>query len=216
MTTMTVGVAAANQVADVYLAQAKTATDGRQYPGVGELQPGVVHLRVVGLQCAAVLLDQRLLRGHLLLGDQAFSGQLLVPLQIAFGVLEAGLILLLLPLHLVQLALKRPRVDLGQQLTFTDALALGEEDPHQLAVDTTAHGHRINRRHGAQRLDLDFDLPSGRRHDANGHCLPTGEKSLPFLRSGAGGAPFPIRSAGDAQQDETGDPELPARRWVCD
>ena len=50
---------------------------------VRELQPGVVHLRLVGLQRTLVLLHQRFLRRHLLLGDQAFARETLVAGEVA-------------------------------------------------------------------------------------------------------------------------------------
>ena len=147
-----------------------------------------------------ILLDQRFLRGHLLLGDQTLGDQLLIPLQVALGVLQPGLILLLLAQHLVQLALEWPWIDLGQHLSGADALAFAEENAHQLAVKTAADRDRVDRGHRAERFDLDLDDAGGGRRDTDRHSLPTREESLPFLWGRPRGAPLPIGTAGRASR----------------
>ena len=131
MTTMPLVSLACDQVAGVDLPEAQPAVDGRDNPRVGQLQPRVVDLRLVGLKRAAILLHQRFLRRHLLPGDQPFADELRVAHQIALGVLQPRFVLLHLALRLRQRDLVRPRIDLGQQLPGADALAFGEQHAYR-------------------------------------------------------------------------------------
>ena len=53
----------------------------------------VVDLRLVRLQRTAILIDERLLRRHLLFGDQALTEQLLKPFEVALGIAKPRLVL---------------------------------------------------------------------------------------------------------------------------
>ena len=111
-----VDVAAAYEVADVHLAQPEPAGNGRDDLRERQLQLRVVHLGVVGLDCALDLLDQRLLGRELLPGNELALEQRLEVLQVGARVVQPGLVLRLLPLGLRQRDLVGTRVDLGQDL----------------------------------------------------------------------------------------------------
>ncbi len=62
----------------------------------------------------------------------------------------------------------RPRIDLRQEVAFLDQLAFGECDIGELAVDLGLHGHRRDRRHGAERVDDFADVAGPDRRGADG------------------------------------------------
>ena len=93
------------------------------------------------LFCDRVLLGKRLIAReiHLRLGKQTF-----VVRELAFVLLLQDLV--------------RPRIDLRQEVALLDQLTFGEAHIGELAVDLGLHGHRRDRRHGAERVDDFADI----------------------------------------------------------
>ena len=79
-----------HDVAGIDLAQADAPADRRGDARVGELQPGVVDRRLVGLHRALVLPHQRFLRVDLLLRDRVLREQRPVALEVELRVLRAA------------------------------------------------------------------------------------------------------------------------------
>ena len=147
-------------------------------PSIGATMRGVVQvearardLRLAGLDGAVQLADLRFLADHLLRRDQLFLLQLLVALEVGLGVAQPGLVLFERALGLRQLHLIGPRVDLGQHLALRHALAFGEVHLDQLAVEARAHRHGVDRRHRAQRPQVDVEVLPRRRDDPDRHHL---------------------------------------------
>ncbi len=125
---------------------------------VGELQLGVVDLTLVELDRAFVLADQGLLRVHLLLCDRVLCVQRPVALDVDACIREQRLVARHLAFELRELRLVGARVDLGKEISLLHHLPFPEQYPHQLAVHPAAHGHRLERRHRAQAVQVDVDV----------------------------------------------------------
>ncbi len=52
----------------------------------------------------------------------------------------------------------RALIDLREKVALVDQLAFGEADGGELTVDLRLHGHRRQRRDGAERVDDDTDI----------------------------------------------------------
>jgi len=174
----------ANDVARVHQAQPDSTADRRGDAAVGQLELGHVDLSLVELDDAFVLVRQRLLGIELLLRDRILGPQPAVPLHIEPGVLEERLVAHHLSLGLGQLHLEGPRVDLGQQLAALDELALPEQDLHQLAVDAALDGDGVERRDGAEAVEVDGDVPLSRRHRHHRHAARGGRRGPSRARLG--------------------------------
>ena len=79
----------------------------------------------------------------LLLGDRVLLEQDLIARQVGPCVFEQCEIAGELAFGLHQLHLERARIDLGQQLSGFDDLALAEQDAHELAVHSAAHRDHV-------------------------------------------------------------------------
>jgi len=123
------GVRAMDHVARIHRAQTHPAADGGGDPGIGELQLGVIHPRLVHRHRALVLAHQGGLGIHLLLGDGILAEQGLVTGQIQLGVIEQGLVVKQLALGLGQLDLIGPGIDFRQELPGFDHLTFGKAHP---------------------------------------------------------------------------------------
>jgi hypothetical protein len=124
-------VSAANEVADVDLAQAKPSGNGRHDLRERQLKSRVAHLRVVGLDRPLNLFDHRFLRRELLPGDELALEQGPELPEVVAGVRQAGLILRSLPLRLREGHLVRARVDFGEDLTCLHLLTFVEEHANE-------------------------------------------------------------------------------------
>ena len=68
-------------------------------------------------------------------------------------------------LRLIQLRLKRPRIDLRQQVALLDVLALDEIDRLQLAIDAHVNRNAIERLDGAEAGQVDRHVLRARARD---------------------------------------------------
>ncbi len=157
------------------------------HAAVGELQLRVVDRRLVGLDRALVLADERLLRVDLLLRDRVLGKQRAIALEIDLRVLEQRLVLRHLPLRLPELDLERPRVDLGQQVAGLHDLALLERDLHELPVDARFHDdHACAASPCRARSDRRRSMPLRAGAATTGMARADGSKRPPA--AGAGGS----------------------------
>jgi len=83
---------------------------------------------------------------------------------------QLGLVLRLLRLGLIERCLEQPRVDLGQYVTFLDALAFLEEDVLKLAVHLRMNADREGRLDRAEPGEMDRYVTTGGCRDGNGDC----------------------------------------------
>ncbi len=118
-----------------------------------------------GLKCALVhfhsafvLRDGRLLRVESLRGNGALRERGLIAGEIEARVLQHRLIASELTLRLYQRGLIRTRVNDGEQVAFVDDLPFAVVDRHQLPGHAAGNGDRVNRRDGAERVDVDADV----------------------------------------------------------
>lgn len=153
------GIARADDVPDVDLAQSEPSADRRGDARVGQLQLRAFDLRLVGLQRSFVLPHQRDLRVELLLGDRVLREQHRVALDVGARIGNQRLVLRHLSFGLRELHLERTRIDLGEHVTGLHHLSLAECDPHQLAVDARAHDRRVRRCHRTERAQEDIHRP---------------------------------------------------------
>ena len=142
-----------DDVADIDQTKAGDARDRRLDGGVVELGLGVGDRRVVGRDLRGQLRDGGTLGVGLLPGREfAEFGE---ALQIEIGVGEAGLILGLLGLGLIERCLEWPGVDLDQQVTLIDQLSLLEGDLVDLAIDPGPHHNGIEALNGSEPGQVD-------------------------------------------------------------
>ncbi|MCY1370101.1 hypothetical protein D9M69_571790 [compost metagenome] len=87
------GVVGRYQVADVQLTQADATGDRGADPGEFEVEPGVVDRRLIGLDRALELTDQRFGGVQGLLGNTVFAVQAAIALDVDLGVFQLRLIL---------------------------------------------------------------------------------------------------------------------------
>src|SRR6185369_17776301 len=78
-------------------------------------------------------------------------------IEIDVRIFQQGFIALILTLGLFELCLERTRIDLREQITLLDHLALAVVDTHQLTIDTAFDSHRVHRRNRAERVDVNAD-----------------------------------------------------------
>ena len=102
---------------------------------------------------------------------------------------ELRLILGLLGDRLIVLRLVDHGIDLAEHVALLDVLSFGEIDRDQLAVDLRAHGHVVERAHGADAVEIDrhvLDVRRCRQHRNRqiGTCGPVG--GLLLLQRGPG------------------------------
>ena len=156
-----------DDVADIDLAQAGDARDRRLDRGVIDLGLGVGDRGVVGRDLRGQLRHGGALGVGLLAGCE--FAELGEALQIEIGVGEAGLVLRLLGLGLIERGLDRGGVDLDQHVALLDLLAFLEGDLVDLAVDPGAHQHGIESLHGAEPGEIDRKIGFHDRRDRDGN-----------------------------------------------
>ena len=110
---------------------------------VVQLNLGGVDRRRIRGERGGQLGDKRGLGVELLLGGVILLREGRVSGEIELSVAEIGFVLRLLCGRLFERGLKRPRIDLSQQITLADHLAFLEADLDDLAVDTRARRNRI-------------------------------------------------------------------------
>ena len=91
--------------------------------------------------------------------------------EVALGVLEPRAVFLELSLRLRRAAPDGRGSISASTSPCPDVLPFGEQDAHELAVQTAAHGHGLERRHRAERADLHVDGVLLDRDDADGNGL---------------------------------------------
>ena len=139
------------------MAEAEPPGDGGHYLRKRQLELRVVHLRVVRLDRPLDLLDQRLLSRELLPGNELPLEEGTEVLQVGAGVGQPGLVLGPLRFGLRQRHLVGTRIDFRQDLTRLYPLTFLEVDADELAVQSAAHDHRVDRRHRAECLQGNSD-----------------------------------------------------------
>ncbi len=148
-------------VAGVDEPDADPPVDRRHDARIVEVELGRLNLRLIGLNRRLVLRHQRLLVGHLLLGDRVLLGERFVAFEVALRLGEQRLVLGELALRLGERGLIGPGVDLDEEVAFLDHLAFGEAQLHQGPGDLGLEGYGCERRHRSERVE-------GDRHVANG------------------------------------------------
>ena len=119
MTTMPFASPVVDVVARVDLAQADAAGDRRGDAAVDEIEPGVVDLRLVGLDRALVLATSDAWVSTAA-RDRVCCDQRLVAREVELRVLEQRLVLASVPCACCERDLIGPRVDLGEQVALLD------------------------------------------------------------------------------------------------
>ena len=157
------GVAGAHDVAGIDLTQAEAPTDRRGDTRVAQLQLRIVDQSLIRLNRALVLPYQRLLRVELLPGDRILLKQQLVAHKVDLRIGQQRLVPRHLALGLCQLHLEGPRVYFRQQLAGLHHLAFAKQYLHQLAVDTAAYRHRVQRHRRAKPVQIHADVAGARR-----------------------------------------------------
>ena len=90
-------------------------------------------------------------------GDRILREQRAIALEIGPRVLEQRLVARELPGGERELHLERPRVDLGEEVARLHHLALLEGNAHELAVHAAADHDGVERRHRAERVQVDVE-----------------------------------------------------------
>ena len=114
------------------------------------------------------------MRVKLLAGGKILLGESLVPLQVKLGIGERHLILRLLGNGLIERGLIGPRVDLRNQVSRLDKIALLEGDLDDLAVDPAFDSHGIERLHRTETGQQDRKVGLRRKR--------YGDRNAPLLR----------------------------------
>jgi hypothetical protein len=144
-----------------------------------------------------VLRHQRLLRLELLVGHERLRMEIPRTFEIAAGGFQLRGILLQLALGLCEANPIRRGIDLREQLTALNPLALHKRHAHQLAVDTRFHRDGVQRRNGTDRLDVDgqvLRLCHDRAHGDERRLFRAGPGGLRVAVLGRNGAERKIPS----------------------
>jgi len=157
-----------HDVPDIDQSEADASRDRRRDSGVGEIQPGAVDLTLIGSERARGLIGRRSLRVELLPGQNPLCDEILVAIEVELRVLQRGLIFGGLPFRLGELHLERPRIELGEQVTFVDDLTFRERHLGELSIDAASHRHRIQRRGRANAGQVDAHVAAPRRRRDDG------------------------------------------------
>ena len=124
----------------------------------GDVQRFGIDLALILLDRALVLLDDEDLILGLLLCDRVLLGKRLIAREIHLRLGQQTFVVRELAFVLLLQDLIGPRIDLRQEVALLDQLTFGESDVGELAVDLGLHGHRRERRHGAERVDDFADI----------------------------------------------------------
>ena len=164
-----IGVGLPDEIAGVDPAQTGAAGDGGFDAGVGELQPGVVDLGLIGGDGALALGDERLLDVELLLRDEVLRVEISDTLEIAAGAFEAGDVLAELSFGLGEADAVGCGIDFGEHGALFDALTFFEGDAEELAVDLGFDGDGIERGDAADGLEMNGQVFAAGGDGAHGH-----------------------------------------------
>ena len=156
-----------DEVADIDVADAGPAGDGRGDVGIAQRRLRAVDQRLVDLHLRHVLRDDGDLGIGLLLGAGLLRGEQLVAREITPGVQEGGLVQGFLRDVLIEGRLIEARIDLGDDGAGLDVLPLNEVQRQQHAVDLRADQHGIERLAGADAFDIDRDVGLSRDRGQN-------------------------------------------------
>src|SRR5207253_10454481 len=99
-----------DNVADIHQPETGTARNGGSDLGIRELQFRIIDRGLVGLDHALDLSNRGALRIELLFCNDLFVPKRLIPSEVGLGIAELRLVFGKLPLSLLELYLKRPRV----------------------------------------------------------------------------------------------------------
>ena len=196
-----VGVAGRHIVALVDLTQADAAIERRHDPAIGQVNFGGFDRSLVGFHRALILSNESHLGIQRLMRHRVLRRQPLVSRQVHLRALEHGLVACQLPLGLRERCFVWPRIDLREQVAFLDVIAFREIDLLHVAADLRADRHGCQRRHGAERIDVDPDVALADHLGDNRHRRGIAA-AIALLRSRA--LPGPPDDTGDHQQDEEG------------
>ena len=164
---------------------------------------------LIGFHRALVLRDQRHLRVERLARNGVLRGQALIAREVDLGALQQRLVAGQLAVGLRQRGFIGPRIDLGEQVALLDLVTFLEGDLLQVTADLASDRHRRQRRHGAERVQIDVDvaLADHFRHDRHRRGVaavaPAG-----LLRRGAVLGP-PDDARHNDQQQQAGSDESP-------
>ena len=186
------GVAGADDIAHIHRPQAGAAIDGRPDDRVIENGPGVVDGGLIDPHLRFELGHRGLLRVRLLARAEIAGGEARVAVEIDAGVLQLRLVLRLLGDHLIIERLIGARIDAGEHVALLHILPVAEAKLHEPALHLRPHHHRIERLHGADRIDGDGHILPHQRGGEHGHDLrpslgATSAKDARTLLRGLGG-----------------------------
>ena len=172
-----VGIAGLDIIPGIDLAQPNSTGQRRDNVGVGQIELLRVDLSLIQQYLRPILGDRRNLGVARLSRDRVLCDESVVALQVDLGVIQGRLVFGELRLRLFKRHLIRTRIDLGEEITFFDVLALGECDTHQIAVDLGLDRNHRQRRHRPEPVQRDrhIALLRGRYSDrsgAGGHRAP--------------------------------------------
>lgn len=198
------GVGGVDDVPRVDETETEASGDRGGDAAVVDVGGGGIDLALIELDRALVLTYERRLLVERLLRDRIFAPESFVARQVdpRFG--QQRLVAGELPLGLQQLGLEWARVDLGEQVAFTNELALAVWNVHQLAVHAGVNGDGVDRRDRTEAREVDADVSLGRscRLDRDGRGRACG---------GARGVPVCPRSdAAEREHHDRGDDDDPA------
>ena len=164
-----IGIVGVHDISRINEAQADAAIDGSGDPAISELKFGIVNLALIGFDGAVKLTDKRGLRIELLLRDHAFVKKKLVTLQVDFRVLALGLILGKLAFGLFELDLKRPRINLYENIALVHELTFSKGHIDNLTVNATAHRDGVKGGYGPEAVEVDGKVAALGGSNDNGH-----------------------------------------------
>ncbi len=159
-----------HHVAGIDQPHAEPAVDRGADIGKAEIEPGILDLRLIGLDRGLQLLHQRLL---LVIGLPRLGPgrEELAPAgEIGLRADELRLVLLLRRHRLVERGLERAGIDLDQRRAGLDVLAFGKGDLDDLAVDPALDRDHVERLDRADRIQEDRHV--GGRDNAGGDRNP--------------------------------------------
>ena len=125
---------------------------------IGEVELGRLDIRLIFLNKALVLLNQKSLVDDLLLGDAVLAAQRLEPGEIRLGLLKKPGVVGELPFCQIKRRLEGSRIDLRQKVALVDELPFLEANLHQLPVNLGLNGDRGERRDSSEAHECLIDL----------------------------------------------------------
>ena len=157
-----------HDVAGIDQSKTHAAVDRRSDMAVGNVQLRVLDLSLIVPYSALILRDDLLLIVQLLFGNRIPGEGLLIALQIDARFVQNRLIVRQLSLDLCQCRLIGPRINLQKGIALMNDLPLLIVHAVDLPHHAAGYGHGINRRHGAERIDVNADIALLRRGGGHG------------------------------------------------